>query len=761
MFSTQQEGNHTSEVGALVIRLQAETAQFSQDLGKVKSQLADLGDGGKKAGASMASGMYEARGSLMLVEESVGVRLPRHLNSLIATIPGVGEAFAVMLPLVGVVAAIAIITKLIEKHDEMKDKVAATRGAYVSFAAGAADSLRDLQSELLQAGMKMDALTGDHADALKKELQLIDNQTLTKLISEFDKLADHADKVFADMRAQESFFQIGSGAKEAQTALKEFKDSYDLAMSQGNTQGAAEALAKFKNQINGAVIAANKAKEALHGANEAAAAAGQVQLSEDDSAATKELAAAWKINADLVAYYGKEKAVVANISATDKDVANLHGMSEELKGNLIPFFGEWMQQQVKSGTYTSLAAKEYGERWEAALNKQSAEGAKAAQKLKHVYDDLTEEQIKKQQEVDAAAMKGQKDVAEQMRQVETTETEINLQNFKDMLAQMKTEQERFQADAEKNNTSLSGIGLDVAKVAEAKQQIALLGQEMARLGDEEKQLEADRALVNPSDIANVNKYTEAINQLKEKMGQLNLEQAKAQAEVVKLGTSWGDYFARMKGETVDLATTMRTNLQQSLTQFTTSFSNAMSKSIIEGKNFGQAMRQVAAQFLETMLSALIQWLTKWILTHTIASAFATTSAATSAAAQKAAAVSLAGANGVASYALAPWPIDLGAPAFGASMAAAATGFAEGGLVPGSGSGDTVPAFLTPGETVVTKALTDRVSRSEGQGGSSGDTHIHNHISATAMDAEGVDRVLTKHMTTLQRHVTAQIRRRNK
>jgi hypothetical protein len=47
------------------------------------------------------------------------------------------------------------------------------------------------------------------------------------------------------------------------------------------------------------------------------------------------------------------------------------------------------------------------------------------------------------------------------------------------------------------------------------------------------------------------------------------------------------------------------------------------------------------------------------------------------------AVGLAGANGVASWALAPWPIDAGAPAFGAAMAASAAGFgalasAEGG-----------------------------------------------------------------------------------
>ena len=76
-----------SEVGALIIKLQAETAQFRSDMGKVKSDLDDLGSKGTSAGAAMGGGMREARGSLMLIEESVGTHLPRELNTLLATIP--------------------------------------------------------------------------------------------------------------------------------------------------------------------------------------------------------------------------------------------------------------------------------------------------------------------------------------------------------------------------------------------------------------------------------------------------------------------------------------------------------------------------------------------------------------------------------------------------------------------------------------------------------------------------------------------------
>src|SRR5690606_19498983 len=39
------------------------------------------------------------------------------------------------------------------------------------------------------------------------------------------------------------------------------------------------------------------------------------------------------------------------------------------------------------------------------------------------------------------------------------------------------------------------------------------------------------------------------------------------------------------------------------------------------------------------------------------------------------------------------------------------GFAEGGRVPGSGAGDTVPAMLTPGEVVIRKSIVDKMGSS--------------------------------------------------
>jgi hypothetical protein len=147
-----------SEVGALIIKLQAETAQFREDMGKVKSDLDDIGAKGGEAGRGMASGMAEGRGGLMLTEDLVGVRLPRHLNTLIAQIPGVGAAFATMLPIVGVFLAIEIITKLIEKHKEALEAAQKLREAQETFGTTVENVYNKLDDKLLEAGIRSDEL---------------------------------------------------------------------------------------------------------------------------------------------------------------------------------------------------------------------------------------------------------------------------------------------------------------------------------------------------------------------------------------------------------------------------------------------------------------------------------------------------------------------------------------------------------------------------------------------------------------------------
>jgi hypothetical protein len=144
------------------------------------------------------------------------------------------------------------------------------------------------------------------------------------------------------------------------------------------------------------------------------------------------------------------------------------------------------------------------------------------------------------------------------------------------------------------------------------------------------------------------------------------------------------------------------------------FQSAIDGMIRGTQTLGQAFKEIMFSILDTIVGVLAQMLAQWITTHIIMKIFGQSTAVATAQTQIAAAAGIAGANGVASFSLAPWPIDMGAPAFGAAMAATARAFGalpkfnKGGLIPGSGNSDTVPIMATPGEFVVRKELTPHV-----------------------------------------------------
>ena len=76
-------------------------------------------------------------------------------------------------------------------------------------------------------------------------------------------------------------------------------------------------------------------------------------------------------------------------------------------------------------------------------------------------------------------------------------------------------------------------------------------------------------------------------------------------------------------------------------------------------------------------------------------------------------------------------------------------FAEGGIVPGVGRGDTVPAILTPGEHVADKELTDGLRgmvRNGGADSGRGPVHLHYHPTyhVQTIDGDGIRATLTEH-----------------
>jgi hypothetical protein len=109
-------------------RIETGMTRASQNVGQLDTALEEAGTSAVVAGEEIDGAMVkstvnirEARGEAMLLGEAFGVHLPRHVNSFIATLPGVGEALSAAFAATAVLFIIEAIVKLTEKTTEFID----------------------------------------------------------------------------------------------------------------------------------------------------------------------------------------------------------------------------------------------------------------------------------------------------------------------------------------------------------------------------------------------------------------------------------------------------------------------------------------------------------------------------------------------------------------------------------------------------------------------------------------------------------------
>jgi hypothetical protein len=107
-----------------------------------------------------------------------------------------------------------------------------------------------------------------------------------------------------------------------------------------------------------------------------------------------------------------------------------------------------------------------------------------------------------------------------------------------------------------------------------------------------------------------------------------------------------------------------------------------------------------------------------------------------------------------------------APAMATTFFAGVMAFENGGVVPGTGRGDVVPAMLTPGEGVVPGSVMAGLSdmaRSGRMGGNGNTVHVHVRptYNVNTIDGDGMQAALTKHTDVLTRHMERSLRRMNR
>jgi hypothetical protein len=741
-----------SEVGALVVRLQAETAQFRSDLGKVKGQLNELKDGAGQAGEGIAGSMGHSREAVRLLGEEFGVHMPRALATLISELGGVGEIMAMAFPVIGLVAALEVVAKLIEAHEKLALATQHSSDETENMAVKLGDQTKGLEL----SGMKLDdqiaKLEGrpskNHLAEALLETSIAADKLAQEFASDFQKIDE------AVMTASGTTHRWWEALKDNLSQLPALLTGGGLGM--GATVAAdaittQDALKKVSDAIGDVEDMRLKMEQAAPG-SEAEKNAQMFLIASYKELATAATAARSQIlGTDEASIQEKAKLTQAILTATSaqKDFAiqEANAAKERKIGSLQDSAEDKPGQASALEDAKKLADAQYQISIDSA--KQTFEQGKStlAQEISAEKD-----AVDKKLASDIAYYEGKKKLAG------TTAAQIKSLTTEETLAVMKASQDKQKFDEDyykaveaqdKELVNAEGSLWELqAKDQIAAEQEAADGVLKAAQAGAQQQLEMERKIVQDQSVLHrMSASQEASAEIAFVQAEINAEIKGYQNRIDALDKFDKDYLKKVqdfqnhiieltqKGATQtwqiqhDADQKQLMDVQQAENKMYEAVANSVAKSIVEGKSLSASMRQVGAEMEEGMIRNLIMMM----LTH-----------------DKQKLISAEGAFEKSYDWASAWGGPVAGAIAGATSFAAVMAFEQGGTIPGAGA---IPIIGHGGETVVTKALTDRVERSERNGGTGGDTHVHNHfnINANAMDAEGMDKVLMKHQSTIQRN----------
>jgi hypothetical protein len=718
-----------NSVWSLSVDLQTKTAVFQSGLSDAaraaRGSFQDIKDGAADMSRATGGSMGEARHSVMMLGEELGLHLPRGVTSFIASLGPVQAAMSAAFPLIAIAAGATV---LIEKLMKMGDEAAKSGKAWTAISDDIAKWGETSKEELLDVQIQLDKLSGDKLKELQDTLKKIDLTTMDHLKSEFDSVGKKVDEQFTKMRSGWLMTQLGmgNGVADVQQMFASAMDKINADLAKGDQKKLAADLKEAGDQMWNMAAPTYDLVQRLH---EAHNETGATRIAADGhyqallkahgvlESMTKELR-------DQDAIESKKKDVATQTitpvhNATDPRIAS------ELKKQLASYL-ETNKQKAESdqkldvermdleASVTRYFQEEY--------KKQTVEALRAA-----------EEQHDAAAKANDEAVKGM----ESLRKIAQTQTTSAASGY---LISKQQEQAKIRELLQREQADLTA-----AHQKEIAEQQSFASQ-MSSLAASTTGDVRSKALENAVNAQT--RLTAATRQYNEEMARTSAAIQASDMETAKLSNSWRLFFAQSNMELLSLTAMLNGQVQSAMKQVTDGFAQGVAKAAVEGKSFGKSMVGVAREMSESMIEGLIKWGMQDLITKL---------------GMKASASMLAGSNAVASMAAAPFPVNLGAPAFGASMMGSAMAFADGGIVPGVGKGDIVPARLEPGEGVLSNKVMDGLrSIAAGNGSGGGDSHYHYRptIHIQALDRDGVDHVLTKHAETVKKHFISHARRLN-
>jgi hypothetical protein len=717
-------------VWTLSVDLQTKTATFTSGLADAakgaRGSFNEIKEGAAEMGASTGHSMTEARHSVMLLGEEFGVHLPRALTSFIASIGPIGEAMEAAFPFLAIVVGATLLLEHLSKLKAEGDKLTESQ---LNFGTTTANVLNGLNDKLLQAGIRADELNGNHLAALNKELQLIDRQSMNELVKSFDAVAKAADLTFAQIHSH--WYTFGAGADGAKASLEHFKADYESLLAQGKDKEALELLdakiAREQTILNLQKQATDSQSRPDQGHK------GDYAKYEESTLALKKMGVGYthdEITAQemLVGVLRSQVDVTAAANALKTiDKSNAGQTTEnKMSGDSDKAARDQAQAQRREAEATQKA-------WEE--NYRSAVSALQESERQKIGE--TEKGSAARLAAIDAAIKEENSKGLQ----ETGFYKTLLADRVNVDREMRDEKKKLDAEAGKEEADhvlkMGQLGVAATRDNDTLLMSARRVTDQQRMAEAQKMEDAEfqlKAEANTKDIAALDKtgkdYENKLKQLQNK----ELELVRAHQNAV----------TQITNKATEERNARELAAQQHMDD---AIARGLTQTLMRHESFAKMVTQLGDQMIAGMMETAIK--------SVLANDFTKESDA-AAAARKAY-------NSMAS-------IPYIGPALGAAAAASAftmmMAFEDGGIVPGVGNGDTVPAMLTPGEAVLPKNLTEGLTNAARNGnldGGGGDVHVHHHMTSHihAIDGASVKGMLEKHADVFARHVDGHIRKLNR
>ena len=282
-------------------------AQFDEVGPKAQAAFEPATEAAEEAGERMKGSMREARGEVALLGEEVGVRLPRHVQTFVAQLPGVGEA---MTAAFSATAALFLVQALVEGTDKLNKWLAETF----------------VYTENMKA---MESATADH------------NRTMAGL-------TDLLDKAQAKIESLDGVQKSYTGTIEEQTKklLAQTEAEFESTKAQANKVGWYE---KMLGLLGGYGALEKKTYE---DARQATIAQAQADMLADQAHIKKEAdlakarVAAEEVKKDAIDQLEREKEIALASSVTEEEKYNVTQEFEKRKLELVKSFAEQNKKEV-------------------------------------------------------------------------------------------------------------------------------------------------------------------------------------------------------------------------------------------------------------------------------------------------------------------------------------------------------------------------------------------------------------------------------